>query len=116
MATDTGAESVTTRLTGEEVAILNRYHARLPAMSRSGCLRQLLHDWDRGNGGMRSREELDREILFRAHALRPGTYDGPTWATLAALLWAQNRLYSWGSAIEAARKIVEEVSEAKAAA
>jgi len=107
-------ESVSIRLDDKEAEILSRYNERLPAMSRSGCLRQLLHDWDRGNGGMRTREELDREILHRANALRPGRYDGPTWATLIALVWAKDQTLSgWGAAIEAARKIVEEVNEAK---
>lgn len=107
-------EVITARLTDEEVAILDRYHGRLPALSRSGCFRQLLHDWGRGDGGTRTREELDREILHRANSLRPGGYDGPTWATLIALVWAKDQTLSgWGAAIEAARKIVEEVNEAK---
>lgn len=110
-------ESVSIRLDDKESEILDRYHARLPAMSRSGCLRQLLHDWDRGNGGMRNREELDREIQQRAATITLNGGSASTsnghWMALVALVWAQNRLYGWGGAIEAAKQIVAEVHEAK---
>lgn len=112
------AETISVRLSAEEKDMLDRYHSTRRALSRAGCFKQMLLDASRAGDGMRNREELDREIQQRAATI---TLNGSTatsnghWMALVALVWVQNRLYGWGGAIEAARKIVAEVNETKEA-